>query len=207
MADIEDLNRLEILVGGDMAVDRFVESIEAGCKTENIDVARIDVLAALLRELERIAHELTGNGPDLLFSVAVDQLESHGEVTLAAAMRDRCRARRQGAPAGLRRRPLGNAAGPRLKSSFTRPSRQNTGWAKQRLGVPSPSRYWFAIIPRSHVKQGSIMKPAYTGTAKALHWLIVALLIAQFAPAWTMPHIGRNTPLTTVINLHFSFGC
>ena len=46
----------------------------------------------------------------------------------------------------------------------------------------------------------------YTGTAKALHWLIVLLLIAQFIFAWTMPHIGRNTPVTTLINLHFTLG-
>ena len=46
----------------------------------------------------------------------------------------------------------------------------------------------------------------YTGTAKSLHWLIVALLIAQFVFAWTMPHIGRNTPVTTLISLHFTFG-
>ena len=46
----------------------------------------------------------------------------------------------------------------------------------------------------------------YTSTAKLLHWLIVALLVAQFIVAWTMPHIGRNTPVTTLISLHFSFG-
>jgi len=46
----------------------------------------------------------------------------------------------------------------------------------------------------------------YTATAKCLHWLIVALLIAQFIFAWTMPHIGRNTPVTTLISLHFTFG-
>jgi cytochrome b561 len=46
----------------------------------------------------------------------------------------------------------------------------------------------------------------YTGTAKALHWTIVALLIGQFIFAWTMPHIGRNTPVTTIISLHFTFG-
>ncbi|MBV1699152.1 MAG: cytochrome b [Hyphomicrobiales bacterium] len=50
------------------------------------------------------------------------------------------------------------------------------------------------------------MKSTYTSTAKALHWLIVALLIVQFLLAWTMPHIGRDTPLTMLINLHFSFG-
>jgi cytochrome b561 len=47
---------------------------------------------------------------------------------------------------------------------------------------------------------------AYTGTAKVLHWLIVVLLIAQFIFAWTMPHIGRNTPVSTLISLHFTFG-
>ena len=46
----------------------------------------------------------------------------------------------------------------------------------------------------------------YSGTAKFLHWLIVALLIAQFIFAWTMPHIGRDTPVTTLISLHFTFG-
>ncbi len=47
---------------------------------------------------------------------------------------------------------------------------------------------------------------AYGGTAKLLHWLIVALLIAQFMLAWTMPEIRRNTPVTTLISLHFTFG-
>lgn len=46
----------------------------------------------------------------------------------------------------------------------------------------------------------------YTGTAKTLHWLVLALLIAQFTFAWTMPNIGRNTPVTTLISLHFTFG-
>ena len=47
---------------------------------------------------------------------------------------------------------------------------------------------------------------SYTSTDKMLHWLILALLIAQFAFAWTMPDIGRNTPVTTLISLHFTFG-
>jgi cytochrome b561 len=49
-------------------------------------------------------------------------------------------------------------------------------------------------------------KTGYTTTAKSLHWLIVVLLIVQFTLAWLMPHIGRNTPVTTVISLHFTFG-
>ncbi len=46
----------------------------------------------------------------------------------------------------------------------------------------------------------------YTGTARLLHWLIVALLIAQFIFAWTMPHIGRTVPVSTLIDLHVWFG-
>ena len=44
----------------------------------------------------------------------------------------------------------------------------------------------------------------YTGTAKSLHWLIVALLIVQFIVGWTMPAIHRDTQPETLINLHFS---
>jgi cytochrome b561 len=46
----------------------------------------------------------------------------------------------------------------------------------------------------------------YTGTAKLLHWLILALLLVQFVIAWTMPHMKRDTQPDTLINLHFSFG-
>src|SRR5665213_829975 len=46
----------------------------------------------------------------------------------------------------------------------------------------------------------------YTPTAKVLHWLVVALLLAQYTIAWNMPHIGRNTKPDTIINLHFSLG-
>jgi len=49
-------------------------------------------------------------------------------------------------------------------------------------------------------------QPRYTRTAIFLHWLILALLIAQYTVGWTMPHIGRNTPVTTLISLHFSIG-
>ena len=46
----------------------------------------------------------------------------------------------------------------------------------------------------------------YTPVAKLLHWLVVAILLAQYIVAWTMPHIGRNTKPETLINLHFSLG-
>lgn len=50
------------------------------------------------------------------------------------------------------------------------------------------------------------MQNRYTRTAMALHWLVLALLVVQYILGWTMPHIGRNTPVTTLIGLHFSFG-
>jgi cytochrome b561 len=46
----------------------------------------------------------------------------------------------------------------------------------------------------------------YTAVAKLLHWSMAALLVAQFAVAWTMPHIGRNTVPDQLINLHFGLG-
>jgi cytochrome b561 len=49
-------------------------------------------------------------------------------------------------------------------------------------------------------------RAGYSTTAKSLHWLIVLLLIVQFTAAWTMPHIGRNTPVTTLISVHFTLG-
>jgi cytochrome b561 len=46
----------------------------------------------------------------------------------------------------------------------------------------------------------------YSPAAKALHWLVVALLFCQYSIAWTMPHIGRDTKPDRLIDLHFSFG-
>ncbi len=47
---------------------------------------------------------------------------------------------------------------------------------------------------------------SYDGVSKAFHWLVVALLVAQFAVAWTMPHIGRNTPDEGLVSWHLSLG-
>lgn len=49
-------------------------------------------------------------------------------------------------------------------------------------------------------------EPGYSGAAKFLHWLIVALLVAQFAVAWTMPDINPRTPPNALVDLHFSIG-
>ncbi len=46
----------------------------------------------------------------------------------------------------------------------------------------------------------------YDSVAKTLHWLILLLLIGQYTIAWTMPHIGRDTPNEGLVSLHFSIG-
>lgn len=56
------------------------------------------------------------------------------------------------------------------------------------------------------IEQRNATQPGYGIVAKSLHWLILALLIAQYAIAWTMPHIGRGTQPETLINLHLSVG-
>lgn len=56
------------------------------------------------------------------------------------------------------------------------------------------------------VEQRTARDPGYGAVAKALHWLILALLIAQYIVAWTMPDIHRGTQPETLINLHMSIG-
>jgi cytochrome b561 len=46
----------------------------------------------------------------------------------------------------------------------------------------------------------------YGPAAIALHWLVVLLLLIQFALAWTMPDIHRGTRPVGLIELHLSFG-
>ena len=46
----------------------------------------------------------------------------------------------------------------------------------------------------------------YDPVAKTLHWLVFALLAAQFVVAIAMPEIGRGTVPGTLIDLHMSLG-
>jgi cytochrome b561 len=47
---------------------------------------------------------------------------------------------------------------------------------------------------------------AYNDVAKGLHWLIVVLLVVQFAVAWTMPDVGKDTKPVDLIAWHMSIG-
>ena len=49
-------------------------------------------------------------------------------------------------------------------------------------------------------------RQGYSATAKALHWLIVLLVLSQFMVAVLMPDIGPRTQPGTLINLHLSLG-
>lgn len=46
----------------------------------------------------------------------------------------------------------------------------------------------------------------YDGVAQGFHWLILALLAAQFAIAWTMPDITKTTPAAGLVAWHLSVG-
>lgn len=56
------------------------------------------------------------------------------------------------------------------------------------------------------VEERDVREPGYGTVAKALHWLIVALLVVQYIVAWTMPDIERGTEPNTLIDLHMSLG-
>lgn len=47
---------------------------------------------------------------------------------------------------------------------------------------------------------------SYNAVAKSLHWLTVVLLVVQFAIAWTMPDIRRDTKPVDLIAWHLSAG-
>src|SRR4051812_32134825 len=75
--------------------------------------------------------------------------------------------------------------------------------------VEASARHDVNLNPRvlGEMKQDDkTLNQGYTPTAKALHWLVVLVLTLQYAVAWTMPHIGRNTVPETLINLNFSLG-
>ena len=46
----------------------------------------------------------------------------------------------------------------------------------------------------------------YTTTAKFFHWAVLALVVAQFAIAWTMPDVRKGTLPVGLIAWHLSIG-
>jgi cytochrome b561 len=48
--------------------------------------------------------------------------------------------------------------------------------------------------------------PEYGPVAKSLHWLIVLLILVQFALGWTMASVRAGNEADPLINLHFGFG-
>src|SRR5579871_686903 len=52
----------------------------------------------------------------------------------------------------------------------------------------------------------AVRSAEYDGVAKALHWLVLALLAAQYLVAWTMPEIHRDSRPDRLVSLHVSIG-
>lgn len=46
----------------------------------------------------------------------------------------------------------------------------------------------------------------YDSVARALHWLVLILLVAQYAVAWTMPDIRKDTLPVGLVAWHLSLG-
>jgi cytochrome b561 len=51
-----------------------------------------------------------------------------------------------------------------------------------------------------------VQQHAYGPTAKALHWLTMALLTVQYAIGWIMPGVKPGMTPGTLMNLHISIG-
>lgn len=54
--------------------------------------------------------------------------------------------------------------------------------------------------------QSDTSVPSYGPIHKALHWIVFALLAAQFAVGFLMPHIRRDTPMEGLVAWHVSLG-
>ena len=47
---------------------------------------------------------------------------------------------------------------------------------------------------------------SYDSVAKTLHWLVAAVLVAQFTIGWLMPHVRRGEQPGTAMQVHISIG-
>jgi len=63
-----------------------------------------------------------------------------------------------------------------------------------------------AAVTTSKPTAATIGQSDYGAVAKLLHWLILALVMLQFALAWTMPDLPRGQPPETLVGLHLSVG-
>jgi len=69
---------------------------------------------------------------------------------------------------------------------------------------------WVTPFARAQPKVSAMSDPhlteRYSSVARVFHWLIVALIIVQFAIAWTMPEIERNTRPEGMVGWHLTIG-
>jgi cytochrome b561 len=58
----------------------------------------------------------------------------------------------------------------------------------------------------TEARNGMTKQPTYGATAKALHWLTVALLMIQFPLGWLMPEIHHHMKPGGAMTIHISLG-
>ena len=56
------------------------------------------------------------------------------------------------------------------------------------------------------IASGSHEPQTYDRVARLLHWLVVALIAAQFLIGWIMPDVGRDTQQVGLVAWHLSVG-
>ena len=61
-------------------------------------------------------------------------------------------------------------------------------------------------VVRKGVIESEIIEPVYGVAHKSFHWLIFALLAAQYAVGSIMPHIGKDTRDESWVHWHFVIG-
>jgi cytochrome b561 len=54
--------------------------------------------------------------------------------------------------------------------------------------------------------RSTVQEHGYSPVAKAFHWLMVALLLVQYALGWIMPGVKRGMTPDSLMNLHMSIG-
>jgi len=74
------------------------------------------------------------------------------------------------------------------------------------FGVVDIAGYAYNTLLSTERDSRDVQQHAYGPTAKALHWLTMALLTVQYAIGWIMPGVKRGATPDSLMNLHISIG-
>ena len=61
-------------------------------------------------------------------------------------------------------------------------------------------------VARRGVIESEIIEPGYGVAHKTFHWVVFALIAAEYVDGSVMPHIGKNTQNVSWVHWHFIIG-